>query len=371
MLLSLFRSFIMYNTQASVSWWTWLLHVSMAIIGSYLISNLIIAVLFIHFTRNYAQTLKKEGSTNNLLAVPSIVLITLASQARVGNVPVHPNPTYLQRLISAKLSNHITEALRNFRSVCFVLQGHRWCEVLTITMIVLNSIVLGIVWFPDEPISVEWATNYANYAFTFYFLLEMIIKIIGLGPKHYWADNYNKFDGLVTIVGVIDVSLDLAPGSYNQTILSVFRTLRLLRIFRLARSWKSLRRVIRVLFLSLVSVAWLTLLLALFLFICGLLGMSFFGYNLDQCPVSGSVQLCPPGLTWRDCPAHFDCYVRCDASQVYQWFDVSASCSLDNFPLTLVFCRWMAPPMEGKPTARCFLGEIQAPSVLLPLALLL
>ena len=127
----------------------------------------------------------------------------------------------------------------------------------------------------------------------------------------------------------------------------------------------------QVFILSLQSVGWLTALLALFLFVCGLLGMSFFGYNLDQCPVSGSVQLCPPGLTWRECPAHFDCYIQCDASQVYQWFNVSASRSLYNFPLTLIFCRSLVPPMEGKPTARSFLGEIQAPSTLLPLALLL
>jgi hypothetical protein len=176
----------------------------------------------------------------------------------------------------------------------------------------------------------------------------------------------------VTILGVIEVSLDIAPGVSGQPFLSALRAFRLVRIFRLVRSWSSLRRTMQVFILSLQSVGWLTALLALFLFVCGLLGMSFFGYNLDQCPVSGSVQLCPPGLTWRDCPAHFDCYVRCDASQVYQWFDVSASCSLCSLPMTLIiFCRWMAPPMEGKPTARCFLGEIQAPSVLLPLALLL
>ena len=37
----------MYATQASVTWWTWLLHFAMVIMGCYLIANLALAVIFL------------------------------------------------------------------------------------------------------------------------------------------------------------------------------------------------------------------------------------------------------------------------------------------------------------------------------------
>ncbi len=46
----------MLNTQSSVSWWTWVLHVSMVIIGGFLIANLALAVIFLQFTLNYQET---------------------------------------------------------------------------------------------------------------------------------------------------------------------------------------------------------------------------------------------------------------------------------------------------------------------------
>ena len=36
---------------------------------------------------------------------------------------------------------------------------------------------------------------YANYIFTVYFVVEMVIKLAGLGFKHYFASGMNCFDG--------------------------------------------------------------------------------------------------------------------------------------------------------------------------------
>ena len=126
----------------------------------------------------------------------------------------------------------------------------------------------------NMPDSVQRGTDICNYIFTVYFLVEMIIKVTGLGPHAYVSDNFNIFDAIVTIVGVIEMALTLAPNvNASGGPMSVFRAFRLLRIFRLARSWKSLNRIIMVLINSLASVGWLTVLLFLYLFIGGLLGM--------------------------------------------------------------------------------------------------
>jgi len=56
------RSQIMYATQASVSWWTWPLHVTLVIIGEYLLTNLVLAVIYINFTKYYGASKNKQES---------------------------------------------------------------------------------------------------------------------------------------------------------------------------------------------------------------------------------------------------------------------------------------------------------------------
>ncbi len=124
------------------------------------------------------------------------------------------------------------------------------------------------------PVSVSTVTQNMNYFFTMYFLMEMLIKITGLGPRTYVKDGYNVFDCIVTVASLTDMIIALAPNVTSPGVLSVFRCFRLLRVFRLARSWKSLSRIIGVLITSLQSVGWLIVLLGLYLFITALAGMT-------------------------------------------------------------------------------------------------
>lgn len=53
----------MYNTMAACSWWTWLLHFTMVILGGFLLVNLTIAVIYINFNKNFAESKKQaKGS---------------------------------------------------------------------------------------------------------------------------------------------------------------------------------------------------------------------------------------------------------------------------------------------------------------------
>ena len=45
---------------------------------------------------------------------------------------------------------------------------------------------------------VQTVTQDLNFAFTMYFVLEMAIKLMGLGPHRYVSDNFNIFDGVVS-----------------------------------------------------------------------------------------------------------------------------------------------------------------------------
>lgn len=67
-------------------------------------------------------------------------------------------------------------------------------------------------------------------------LLPVLHDVTGLGPRRYCADRFNIFDGIVTVVGVVDMAVSLSPAAANNSGATVFRAFRLMRIFRLVRS---------------------------------------------------------------------------------------------------------------------------------------
>ena len=107
----------------------------------------------------------------------------------------------------------------------------------------------------------------ANYAFTVFFVVEMTIKLMGLGVQGYVSDNFNVFDGVITILSVVQMTVQLTGGSFVG-----ISALRALRVFRLFRYLPWLKRTMSVLLGSLQSAAWIAFLLILYLFIVGLLG---------------------------------------------------------------------------------------------------
>lgn len=71
--------------------------------------------------------------------------------------------------------------------------------------------------------------------------MEMIIKVIGLGPNMYIKDPYNIFDALIVTLSIVDVFVSATlPNDVKmgKGAISVFRAFRLLRVFKLAKSWK-------------------------------------------------------------------------------------------------------------------------------------
>lgn len=78
----------------------------------------------------------------------------------------------------------------------------------------------------------------ANIGFSIIFIIEMIIKLIGLGIKGYYRDPFNTFDCIIVITSIIDFSFTLSKSSSGASGVTALRAFRLLRIFKLAKSWK-------------------------------------------------------------------------------------------------------------------------------------
>lgn len=59
----------------------------------------------------------------------------------------------------------------------------------------------------------EEALHEANYAFTFLFTIEMVLKIIGLGLWRYFTDPWSLFDATVVAFSLLEVITELMARS--------------------------------------------------------------------------------------------------------------------------------------------------------------
>ena len=56
-------------------------------------------------------------------------------------------------------------------------------------------------------------TSFLNDIFTFCFIVEMVIKLIGLGFREYSRDSFNIFDAIVVVLSVVDMIITSASGT--------------------------------------------------------------------------------------------------------------------------------------------------------------
>ena len=279
---------IMYMVMDTTSTWTWPYFVVLIVFGSFFAVNLALAVLYVYFTG--AGEEGRDDDEEKELPIPT----------QEGEVAVtHRNA--LQKM-------------------CFKIASSQRFEQVTIGLIILNTAVMA----SDHnrmPRMQEQANEYVNYFLFAYFVVEMIIKLIGFGPRGYAKDQMNLFDGFVVLMSCVEVVVGFISSDNGNNYLSVLRTFRLLRVFKLARSWKQLNDIITTMFKSLAGISYLSLILLLFMFVFALLGMQLFGYEFIDCGgygIEAANKNCPAGMT-KECPDHFDCYAPCESSQLGQW----------------------------------------------------
>ncbi|KAG2489238.1 hypothetical protein HYH03_012259 [Edaphochlamys debaryana] len=375
---------IMYYTQDALTWWVWPFYVVLVVFGSFYLVNLALAVLFVQFSAEAHEEDKAaaaegkkgrrkrkgkggEGAEGEGVEAGEGGDGTRAEKAdaagagaaggggagegsgsdsdtdsdtdsdssegssvrRLGQAtglrPIGQGGPSLERS-QTRLPEREVEAMAPWRRRVYDLAVSRALEVTTMSLIVVNTLVMCVNWF-GMPSSVERATNIINYVLTCYFLVELVIKLTGFGFRKYFKDGMNVFDFLVVVISITEMLLDIIPSVAGVGPLSVLRAFRLLRVFRLARNWKELNMIIRAIFKSVGSTTWLLLLMLLFMFIAALMGMQLFGYKFMFCDyVAGAAAVCPLGLRiWGDCPNHFHCYLPCDAGTVGSWVDAPGS----------------------------------------------
>ncbi|GMF14726.1 unnamed protein product [Phytophthora lilii] len=158
----------------------------------------------------------------------------------------------------------------------YAIASHSTLSSFIMVVIFANTAVLSLDHYPISD-KMDANLEIINFALSCVFVVEMVVKVLGLGLKMYARDRFNLFDAFVVIMGLLEMAL--APPSLmseNQPkkgSVSALRSFRLLRVFKLARNWRSLRELLKMIWRALASIANFGVLLFIFIYIYALVGM--------------------------------------------------------------------------------------------------
>ena len=152
--------------------------------------------------------------------------------------------------------------------------------------VLANTIVMAMDKYGNDA-DVEATLDFYNNIFTWIFIVEMVLKLLAIGPKKYVKEPMNLLDGACVLISVMELGIGLATDSEGGGSLSafrtvrVFRTFRVLRVARLLRFMRSMAVIVGVITRSLEAFFYIMVLMLLFVFIFALLGMQIFGGYYD------------------------------------------------------------------------------------------
>ena len=134
----------------------------------------------------------------------------------------------------------------------------------------------------------KWYVTFSSGAedfFTIVFIVEFVMKHLGLGVIQYWKSTWNRLDGFIVISSVVEWVLVQAASSggsgVNLSFLRVFRIFRIIRTFRVLRENKEFVKILESA-INGIQAMWVFLVVwALLLIIFAILGVQLFGGQGD------------------------------------------------------------------------------------------
>uniref|UniRef100_A0A8V5HDL2 Voltage-dependent R-type calcium channel subunit alpha n=1 Tax=Melopsittacus undulatus TaxID=13146 RepID=A0A8V5HDL2_MELUD len=313
---------VLYNTNDALgATWNWLYFIPLIIIGSFFVLNLVLGVLSGEFAKERERVenrrafmklrrqqqierelngyrawidkaeevmLAEENKNSGTSALEVLRRATIKRNrtdamnrdssdehcvdiSSVGN-PLSHSGLKGARVDGASYLRHKERLLRISVRHMVKSQVFYW---IVLSLVALNTACVAIV-HHNQP---AWLTHflyYAEFLFLGLFLLEMSLKMYGMGPRLYFHSSFNCFDCGVTVGSIFEVVWAIfRPGTSFG--ISVLRALRLLRIFKITKYWASLRNLVVSLMSSMKSIISLLFLLFLFIVVFALLGMQLFG----------------------------------------------------------------------------------------------
>uniref|UniRef100_A0A3B5L6S3 Voltage-dependent L-type calcium channel subunit alpha n=1 Tax=Xiphophorus couchianus TaxID=32473 RepID=A0A3B5L6S3_9TELE len=292
----------------------WIYFVSLIILGSFFVLNLVLGVLSGEFSKEREKA-KARGDFQKLREKQQLEedlkgyldWITQAEdidpdnedEAEEGSKRNRKQPSSASSLSQASSDTHgkscgfiyhtLSSCSRRWR------RWNRFCRRkcrlavksvpfywLVIILVFLNTLTISSEHY-NQPMWLTQVQDVANKVLLALFTCEMLVKMYSLGLQAYFVSLFNRFDCFVVCGGITETIL-VELEIMSPLGISVFRCVRLLRIFKVTRHWQSLSNLVASLLNSMKSIASLLLLLFLFIIIFSLLGMQVFGgkFNFDE-----------------------------------------------------------------------------------------
>lgn len=148
-----------------------------------------------------------------------------------------------------------------------------WFNGAIVAIIIANAVVLGLETYPKVMAAYGSTLVWLNAAFYVIFLAELVLRFVSYGrrPADFFRSGWNVFD--LVVIGAV-----LIPGIREQA--QVLRLLRLARVVRLARFLPDARILVLTVVKSVPSMFSVVVIIALLLFVYGMIGWALFGAEL-------------------------------------------------------------------------------------------
>uniref|UniRef100_A0A2K6MLR5 Voltage-dependent L-type calcium channel subunit alpha n=1 Tax=Rhinopithecus bieti TaxID=61621 RepID=A0A2K6MLR5_RHIBE len=272
--------------------WPWIYFVTLIIIGSFFVLNLVLGVLSfcqpalglaVSVLQTNALLFPSLPTLNALLCFPLTLAVSMpTSETESVNTENVAGGDIEGENCGARLARYWRRWNRFCRRKCRAAVKSNVFYWLVIFLVFLNTLTIASEHY-NQPHWLTEVQDTANKALLALFTAEMLLKMYSLGLQAYFVSLFNRFDCFVVCGGILETIL-VETKIMSPLGISVLRCVRLLRIFKITRYWNSLSNLVASLLNSVRSIASLLLLLFLFIIIFSLLGMQLFGgkFNFDE-----------------------------------------------------------------------------------------
>ncbi|KAF8564900.1 hypothetical protein P879_01668 [Paragonimus westermani] len=290
-----------YVSDAVGSWWPWIYFVTLILLGSFFVMNLVLGVLSGEFSKEkekidrtllFRKERQAKREQQDYLGYKEWIEVAeelsdsegeeKSSEDMESGTGIELAQTEPEVNVEEVVKSHCQITLKRFRKfrkrirrAVIAFTNSRQCFALIIILVFLNTVILTTEHY-NQPRWLDEFQDFANKVFVALFTLEMLVKIAASGFTDYFSKLFNRFDFFVVIFSILELLL-VQFNVLDPMGVSVLRCARLLRIFKVTHYWESLRSLVGKLLKSVRSVASLLLLLFIFILICSLLGMQLFG----------------------------------------------------------------------------------------------
>ncbi|KAM3872323.1 dihydropyridine-sensitive L-type skeletal muscle calcium channel subunit alpha-1-like [Diretmus argenteus] len=279
--------------------WPWLYFVTLILVGSFFVLNLVLGVLSGEFTKEREKA-KSRGEFQKLRErqqldedlhgyMEWITHAEVLDADQEGLLPLTGGDSETDSLYGLEGKSRIVYYYRLarrwnrfFRMKCLVYVKTKAFYWAVMFLVFLNTLTIATEHHHQSD-SLTALQDVASRVLLTLFVVEMFMKMYALGPRGYFMSLFNRFDFFVVLCGILEMIL-LSVGAMMPLGFSVLRCIRLLRFLKVTKYWTALSNLVASLLNSVRSIASLLLLLFLFIVIFSLLGMQVFGgkYNFPD-----------------------------------------------------------------------------------------